>query len=59
VSQVVELDQSADVASQQVLQAVGLTGQQLITAPDSLSPFQFRLVIGTNYQPCFNPTQGQ
>ena len=59
VSQVIELDQSADAAGQRVLQAVGLSGQQLITAPDSLSPFQFRLVIGSNYRPCFNPTEGQ
>ncbi len=59
LTQVIELDTTAGDSSQRLLATLGLDQAQLIPQPDSLSPFQFRLLIGDNYRPCFNPTEGQ
>lgn len=59
ITQIIELDAAAEDSSQRLLASLGLDQGQLTTQPDTLSPFQFRLEIGDNYRPCFNPTQGQ
>jgi LCP family protein required for cell wall assembly len=46
-------------ASQQILEAFGLSDARLVHLPDASSPFAFRLVVGTDYKPCFNPTRDQ
>ena len=59
ITQLIELDPGAAGSRQSLLTALGLDQAQLVTEPDLLSPFQFRLLIGDNYRPCFNPTEGQ
>lgn len=59
LTQIIEFDTAAGSSSARLLTTLGLDPVQLITQPDSLSPFQFRLVVGDNYRPCFNPTEGQ
>lgn len=58
-TQVIELDPSAGDSRQKLLSALGLDPSRLVAQPDSLSPFQFRVLIGDNYRPCFNPTEDQ
>jgi LCP family protein required for cell wall assembly len=59
VTQVIELSTAEDSSGARLLASLGLSPAQMVTQPDLLSPFQFRLVVGDNYRPCFNPTQGQ
>lgn len=42
-----------------LLQALGLGQPRLVQLSDPSSPFSFRLVLGTDYNPCFNPTVNQ
>jgi hypothetical protein len=42
-----------------LLQALGLGQPRLVQLSDPSSPFAFRLVLGTDYNPCFNPTLNQ
>jgi LCP family protein required for cell wall assembly len=46
-------------AAQAILGAFGLSGGRLLSDPDPGSPFAFRLVVGSDYDPCFDPTRGQ
>jgi LCP family protein required for cell wall assembly len=59
ITQLIELDASAGDSSQRMLAALGLDQSQLIAQSDTLSPFQFKLLVGDNYRPCFNPTEDQ
>lgn len=47
------------VAGQRILRAFGLGSARLVYSPDPSSPFAFRLVLGSDYDPCFDPTLGQ
>jgi LCP family protein required for cell wall assembly len=58
-TQIIELDSAASDSAPRLLAALGLDQTQLVSQLGSLSPFQFQLLIGDNYRPCFNPTQGQ
>jgi LCP family protein required for cell wall assembly len=58
-TQVIEFDSTAGDSGQRLLEVLGLGQEQLMSQPESLAPFQFQVVIGDNYRPCFNPTQGQ
>lgn len=42
-----------------ILRSFGLGSARLISSPDPASPFVFRLVVGNDYDPCFDPTRGQ
>lgn len=44
---------------QEIMQAFGLGQARLVELPDPGSPFAFRLVVGSDYRPCFNPTRDQ
>lgn len=57
ITQVIELGAGDDSSRSGLLTALSLDQRQLITQPDTLSPFQFRLLIGNDYRPCFNPTE--
>ncbi len=48
-----------DGSTQEILQSFGLSGQDLVSEPDPTSPFAFRLVVGDDYDPCFNPARDQ
>jgi LCP family protein required for cell wall assembly len=43
----------------EILRAFGLSDSQLTAEPDPTSPFAFRLVVGDDYDPCFDPTRDQ
>lgn len=45
--------------AERLLQALGLATPRLVQLPDPSSPFTFRLVLGTDYNPCFDPTRNQ
>lgn len=45
--------------AQDILDAFGLESARLVELPDPGSPFAFRLVVGSDYQPCFDPTRNQ
>ena len=40
-----------------ILTAMGLQPGQLVSLPDPNSPVQYRLILGYDYQPCFQPEQ--
>lgn len=42
-------------ARQAVLSTLGLDTATVVTAPDPTAPAQYRLVLGQDYQPCFQP----
>lgn len=42
-----------------ILRSFGLGSARLVSSPDPASPFIFRLVVGNDYDPCFDPTRGQ
>jgi LCP family protein required for cell wall assembly len=42
-----------------LLRALGLGTPRWVSLPDPSSPFQFQLVLGTDYDPCYNPTVNQ
>lgn len=42
-----------------ILRAFGLGSGRLVSSPDPASPFVYRLVVGNDYDPCFDPTRGQ
>jgi hypothetical protein len=46
-------------ASQAILRAFGLGSGRMVSSADLSSPFVYRLVIGNDYNPCFDPTRGQ
>jgi LCP family protein required for cell wall assembly len=46
-------------ASGEILAAFGLSDSRLVHLPDSASPFAFRLVVGDDHNPCFDPTRDQ
>ncbi|MFQ5921968.1 MAG: LCP family protein [Anaerolineales bacterium] len=48
-----------DGSAEEILQSFGLPASRLITEPDPTSPFAFRLVVGDDYDPCFDPTRDQ
>lgn len=43
--------------SQALLLLLGLNSSALVSQPDSYSPVDYRLVLGTDYQPCFDPAK--
>ena len=45
--------------SQAILRSFGLGSARLVSSPDPASPFVYRLVVGNDYDPCFDPTRGQ
>ena len=45
--------------AERLLQALGLGLPRLVSLPDPSSPFTFRLVLGPDYNPCFDPTRNQ
>ncbi len=47
-------DQDPNRASS-LLAVMGLTGTQVISQPTPNSPVQYRLILGNDYQPCFQP----
>ncbi|MGD8555061.1 MAG: LCP family protein [Anaerolineales bacterium] len=42
-----------------IQQALGLSTDMIARLPNAESPVAFRLVIGNDYDPCFNPTRDQ
>ena len=50
---------SQDGSAAEVLKAFGLPDSRLVSEPDPTSPFAFRLVVGDDYDPCFDPTRDQ
>ncbi len=42
-----------------LLHSLGLTEGDVRPQPDATSPFLFTLVVGDDYNPCFNPTRNQ
>ncbi|MCZ7547871.1 MAG: LytR C-terminal domain-containing protein [Anaerolineales bacterium] len=38
-----------------LLNALGLMPNRLVSLPDPNSPVQYRLILGADYQPCFQP----
>ncbi|MFV1858144.1 MAG: LCP family protein [Anaerolineales bacterium] len=48
-----------DGSAEAILQSFGLPDSRLISDPDPTSPFAFRLVVGDDYDPCFDPTRDQ
>jgi len=48
-----------DGSAEAILQAFDLAGSRLTTESDPNSPFAFRLVVGDDYNPCFDPTRDQ
>lgn len=45
--------------AQRIMQAFGLGAARYVELPDPGSPFAFRLVVGSDYRPCFDPTRDQ
>lgn len=45
--------------AERLLQALGLSAARLVRLPEPDSPFSFRLVLGGDYNPCFDPTRNQ
>lgn len=45
--------------AERLLAALGLPAPRLVRLPDPSSPFAFRLVVGRDYNPCFDPTRNQ
>jgi len=45
--------------SQAILRSFGLSSARLVSSPDPASPFVYQLVVGNDYDPCFDPTRGQ
>jgi LCP family protein required for cell wall assembly len=39
----------------QLLRSLGLPDAHLVASPDPNSPYPYRLVVGEDYQPCFDP----
>jgi len=55
-SYILDLTESQDPArSQAILNIMGLSHAQLLSLPTPGSPIQYRLVLGYDYQPCFQP----
>ena len=48
-----------DGTAAEILEAFGLSDSRLTVEPDPTSPFAFRLVVGDDYKPCFDPTRDQ
>ena len=48
-----------DGSAEEILRSFGLPVSRLITESDPTSPFAFRLVVGDDYDPCFDPTRDQ
>jgi LCP family protein required for cell wall assembly len=44
---------------ERLLRFLGLSPVRLESLPDPQSPFQFRLIVGDDYDPCFDPTEAQ
>ena len=58
-TQLIDFGLATAEESQAILRAFGLGSEQLASSPDPSSPFVYRLVIGDDYDPCFDPTRGQ
>ncbi len=41
--------------SSRILNVMGLSPSQLVSLPDPNSPVQYRLILGYDYEPCFQP----
>ncbi|HEX8990964.1 MAG TPA: LCP family protein [Anaerolineales bacterium] len=55
-SVLVDMTAGQDAASRNsLLNGLGLYSAQVISAPDANSRTQYRLIIGSDYQPCFQP----
>jgi LCP family protein required for cell wall assembly len=48
-----------DGSADEILRSFGLPSSRMISEPDPTSPFAFRLVVGDDYDPCFDPTRDQ
>ena len=44
---------------QRLQRALGLGADSVVSQANPSSPFPFTLVVGDDYQPCFDPTQDQ
>ncbi|MGH9651370.1 MAG: LytR C-terminal domain-containing protein, partial [Terriglobales bacterium] len=42
-----------------ILRSFGLGSGRLVSSPDPSSPFVYQLIVGNDYDPCFDPTRGQ
>ena len=55
-SVLVDMTTAQDYARTSVIMAVmGLSPSQIVSMPDPNSPVQYRLILGYDYQPCFQP----
>jgi hypothetical protein len=58
-TQLIDFGLATAEASRAILRAFGFGSGRLVSSPDPSSPFVYRLVIGNDYNPCFDPTRGQ
>lgn len=56
-SQLIDLGLASEEERQAVLQALGLRSSAVQSASDPTSNFAFRLIVGQDYRPCFDPTR--
>lgn len=55
-SAIVDFTPGQDPAQQQtIINVLGLYSANIISLPDANSPTQYRVILGTDYEPCFRP----
>ncbi|HTO99969.1 MAG TPA: LCP family protein [Anaerolineales bacterium] len=55
-SMLIDFTTGQDQASRDaILNVLGVTSAQIMSAPDTNSKMQYRLIVGADYQPCFKP----
>jgi polyisoprenyl-teichoic acid--peptidoglycan teichoic acid transferase len=55
-SVIVDFTPGQDPAQQQtIINVLGLYSANIISLPDANSPTQYRVILGTDYEPCFRP----
>lgn len=58
-TELVDHDRQPEGSAEELAALLGLTGAQISRQPDPESPFDFTLILGPDYDPCFNPTRNQ
>ena len=58
-TRLIDFGTQASEVRQRLTQALGLPGSWIEADLDPDSPFPYRLIVGDNYDPCFDPTRGQ
>jgi len=58
-TRLIDYGQATAEVRDELLSALGLPAAALELRSDPISPFPFRLVVGSSYDPCFDPTRGQ